>query len=78
MTLLCRAAIVLGSDVQEQVCDVQEVLELASVVYDVPSARLACVGYVETRWKDKIGASGECGVTQVLPGRKWSCRFLRD
>ena len=52
-------------------------MTLVEDAYAVPAERLFCVAHVETGWKDRIGSSGECGVTQVLPSKEFSCAQLR-
>lgn len=52
-------------------------MTLAADTYEVPAELLFCVAHVETEWKDVIGSSGECGVTQILPSKEYPCAQLR-
>lgn len=59
-------------------CSYADTLVDAAESTGVPVERLICVAHRETKWTDLIGSSGECGVTQVLPSAKYTCKWLRN
>ena len=83
MESICAVAIALVANgylteqVVEGVCANQSVLHDVERTTGVSAARVVCVARKETDWNGALrGSSGECGITQVLPG-KHKCADLQ-
>lgn len=59
-------------------CSIASDIVLAANTQAVPVRRLLCVAHVETKWTVMRGASGECGITQILPSSNYPCATLSD
>lgn len=73
---LAQAALLLGTlstHEVERVCANADTLTVIAAAYRVPATRLVCLVHKETKWHNKRGSSGECGISQILPSKQRTC-----
>ena len=76
--LVCLMGMYVVPEKAKDICAVAHVVAQSARDNSVRASTLLCIAKIETRWTSgAIGSSGECGITQILPGKTWGCKQLQ-